>query len=100
VLLVGQLAWTFVLGLWYGYCTIECDRLLPAMIVHWFGNAFAYRFTWFVQLMASPSIHALYFLVFGLGIVPAGLLMLWTRFFSARWLPPAPARLRSEGVSL
>lgn len=89
---VGQLGWTFVMGLWYGYATVKADSLVPAMLVHWLGNAFVYSFTSYLQTWAAPGLFAVYFFIFGLGLVPTGLMLLWTKFFAARWLPEDKCR--------
>lgn len=82
---MGQLGWSFILGLWYGYSVIKTDSLIPAMMVHWLGNAFIYSLTSYLQQYASPAVQVLYNLVFMLGIVPAILLFLWVRYVSKKW---------------
>lgn len=85
VWVLGQLVWSFTLGLWYGYSVLKTDSLIPAMIVHWFGNAFIWSLTNYLQMNASPEIQALYGVIFTLGVVPTLLLALWLRFVVEKW---------------
>jgi membrane protease YdiL (CAAX protease family) len=82
---MGQLVWAFILGLWYGYSIIKTDSLIPAMMAHWLGNAFIGSITSYLQINATPTVQALYGVIFQLGIVPTVLLILWTRYLSNKW---------------
>jgi membrane protease YdiL (CAAX protease family) len=82
---MGQLVWTFSLGLWYGYSVIKTDSLMPAMIVHWLGNAFIYSIANYLQHNATPEVQALYGVIFMFGVVPTILLFLWVRYVSIKW---------------
>lgn len=82
---MGQLVWSFIMGLWYGYSVIKTDSLIPAMMVHWLGNAFIWSITSYLQMNATPAVQALYGVMFSLGIVPAVLMSLWVRYLSIKW---------------
>ena len=82
---MGQLVWSFILGLWYGYSVIKTDSLIPAMMVHWLGNAFIGSITNYLQINATPAVEALYGVIFSIGIVPTGLMILWVRYLSFKW---------------
>jgi membrane protease YdiL (CAAX protease family) len=82
---MGQLVWAFILGLWYGYSVIKTDSLIPAMMVHWLGNAFIGSITNYLQINATPAVEALYGVIFSLGIVPTALMILWVRYLSFKW---------------
>jgi membrane protease YdiL (CAAX protease family) len=82
---MGQLVWAFILGLWYGYSVIKTDSLIPAMMVHWLGNAFIGSITNYLQINATPAVEALYGVIFSLGIVPTVLMILWVRYLSFKW---------------
>jgi membrane protease YdiL (CAAX protease family) len=82
---VGNIVWAAILGIFYAYMTLKADSLLPAMIVHYFGNLFVSAINAYIQANASPLSVALYGIVFTFGIIPTVLMMLWTRFFTARW---------------
>lgn len=86
VWVVGQVVWAFILGLFYGYVFVKTRSLLPPMIVHYLGNVFISSLTGYMQSRASIEMQALYGIIFSLGIVPTTLMILWTRFFSSRWL--------------
>lgn len=81
----GQIVWAAILGLFYGYVTIKSGSLLPAMMVHYLGNLFISAINAYIQNNASVPMQAVYGIVFTLGIIPTILMMLWTRFFTARW---------------
>ena len=86
VWVLGQVVWAFILGLFYGYVFVRTRSLLPPMIVHYFGNVFIGSLTGYMQSRASIEMQALYGVIFSLGIIPTTLMILWTRFFSSRWL--------------
>jgi hypothetical protein len=62
------------------------------MIVHYLGNVFISSLTGYIQIRASIEIQALYGVIFSLGFVPVTLMILWTRFYSSKWLPVANDR--------
>jgi membrane protease YdiL (CAAX protease family) len=87
VWVMGQVVWSFTIGLFYGYIFVRTHSLLPAMIVHYLGNVFISSLTGYIQSRASIEIQVLYGVIFSLGFVPATLMIVWTRYFSSRWLP-------------
>ena len=78
----GQVVWAAILGLFYGYVTVKTGSLLPAMLVHYLGNLFIAAINAYIQKNASVPVQAAYGVVFTLGILPAVLMILWTRIFS------------------
>jgi membrane protease YdiL (CAAX protease family) len=84
---LGQVVWAFTFGLFYGYVFAETRSLLPSMFVHYLSNVFIGSLTGYIQGRASIEIQALYGVIFSFGVVPTTLMILWTRFFSSRWLP-------------
>ena len=87
VWVMGQVAWAFIIGLFYGYVFVRTHSLLPPMIVHYLGNVFISSLLGYIQARASIEIQVVYGVIFSLGVVPVTLMILWTRFFSSRWLP-------------
>jgi membrane protease YdiL (CAAX protease family) len=85
---LGQIAWAFLMGLFYGYVFVRTRSLLPPMIVHYWGNVFIGSLVGYIQTRATIEIQVLYGLIFSLGFIPVTLMILWTRFFSNRWLAP------------
>jgi membrane protease YdiL (CAAX protease family) len=81
----GQVVWATIAGLFYGYVTIKSGSLLPAMIVHYLGNYFVPAINAYIQANASIEAVVVYGIVFTAGIIPAILMILWTRFFTTRW---------------
>jgi hypothetical protein len=89
VWVVGQVVWAFIIGLFYGYVFIRTRSLLPPMIVHYLGNVFISSLTGYMQARATIEIQVLYGVIFSLGVLPVTLMIMWTRFFSNRWLASA-----------
>ncbi len=87
VWVLGQVVWSFILGLFYGYVFVRTRSLLPPMIFHYLGNVFIGSLTGYMQSRASMEMQALYGIIFSLGIVPTTLMILWTKFYTSRWLP-------------
>jgi membrane protease YdiL (CAAX protease family) len=101
VWVLGQVVWAFAIGLFYGYVFVRTKSLLPSMLVHYLGNAFIGSFTSYLQINASIEIQALYGVIFSLGVIPTTLMILWTRFFTSKWLPDNknPGRSQVEILS-
>lgn len=99
---LGQVTWAFIIGLFYGYVFVRTRSLLPSMIVHYLGNAFISSLTGYIQTRASIEVQALYGILFSFGVIPTTLMILWTRFFSSRWLPDGndPIRPHVEETAL
>ncbi|UCF06568.1 MAG: CPBP family intramembrane metalloprotease [bacterium] len=91
VWVIGQLGWSFFMGVFYGYLFVKTGSLLPPMLVHYLGNVFIGSFTGYMQELAPAGVQAVYGLTFSLGVVPVTLMLLWVRFFARRW--PFPHKL-------
>ena len=96
VWVLGQVVWAFIIGLFYGYVFVRTRSLLPPMIVHYLGNVFISSLIGYIQTRASIEIQSLYGVIFSFGVVPTTLMILWTRFFSSRWLPGGHNRGRPD----
>lgn len=83
---LGQLVWSFILGLFYGYVFVRTKSLMPSMIVHFLGNATVNSLSGYMLSQAALEVKILYQVIFSFGILPATLMVLWTRFFTSRWL--------------
>ncbi|KAB1196611.1 MULTISPECIES: CPBP family intramembrane glutamic endopeptidase [Haloferax] len=95
VWVLGQVGWSFLIGLFYGYVVLRTDSLLPAMLVHYLGNAFVGSITWYVQATASVETQVLYGLVFSVGVIPVVGMTLWARYATARWFSTEQATVVS-----
>jgi membrane protease YdiL (CAAX protease family) len=82
---MGQLIWSFIIGLFYGYVFIKTRSLLPSMIVHYLSNAFIGSLTGYMQNNASAGTEAMYGVILTLGIVPTVLMIKWARFLIEKW---------------
>ncbi len=87
VWVMRQVVWAFILGLFYRYMVVRMRNLLPLMIVNYPGNVFIGLLTGYLQSRVSIEMHALFGVIFPLGMVPTHLMILRTRFFVSRWLP-------------
>jgi len=94
---IGQVVWAFSIGLFYGYVFVKTQSLLPSMIVHYLGNVFIGSLTGYLQSRASIEVQALYGVLFSFGILPTTLMILWTKFYTSRWVPRV-AGIRSSSV--
>ena len=83
---MGQIVWAFIIGLFYGYVFVSTRSLLPPMIVHYLSNVFISSLVGYIQSKASVEIQVLYGVTFSLGIIPTALMILWTKFFTSKWL--------------
>ena len=83
---LGQLVWSFILGLFYGYVFVRTKSLWPSMIIHYLSNLTISILSGYVIGRASVPVEILYQIVFSFGILPTVLMILWTRYFSKRWL--------------
>ena len=86
VWVIGQIVWAFIIGLFYGYVFVKTRSLLPSMIVHYLGNVFIGSLTGYMQASASVETQVLYGVTLSLGIVPVTLMILWTKYFTSKWL--------------
>jgi membrane protease YdiL (CAAX protease family) len=75
VFVSGQIAWTTIVGLFYGYLAIKANSLWPGICIHYLGNAFM---NLWVFLPAAPvELQVLVGVVFSLGLIPTTLAILW-----------------------
>jgi membrane protease YdiL (CAAX protease family) len=84
---LGQVVWTFIIGLFYGYVFVRTRSLLPSMIIHYLSNVFLSFLSAYMEARASLEIQALYGIILSIGVVPTTLMILWAKFFTSRWLP-------------
>ncbi len=93
---MGMVVWAFIMGLFYGYAFVRTGSLLPAMIVHYLSNVFISTLVGYLQARASIEVQALYGVILSFGVVPVTLMILWTRFFTSRWLSGSDVRRLPE----
>ena len=86
VFVLGQVAWAFMIGLFYGHVFVRTRSLLPSMVVHYLGNAFISSLLGYLQMWASVEVQVVYGIIFSFGIIPTALMILWTKFYTSRWL--------------
>jgi membrane protease YdiL (CAAX protease family) len=91
-LVLGQVAWAFIIGLFYGYVFVRTRSLLPSMVVHYLSNAFISSLLGYLQMWASVEVQVVYGIIFSFGIIPTALMILWTKFYTSRWLPGSFSR--------
>lgn len=85
VWVLGQVGWSFLMGLFYGYLFVKTRSLFPPMLVHYLGNVFIGSFAGYMQSSASVAVQALYGVTFSFGVVPVALMILWVRCYTDRW---------------
>ena len=85
VWVLGQVLWSTILGIFYGFVVLKSGSLWPAMLVHYLGNLFVGSLTSYVQASASIQTQAVYGTIFSFGLVPTTLMILWVFLFTALW---------------
>ena len=86
VWVVGQIIWSSIIGLFYGYVFVKTKSLVPSMIVHYFSNAFVGSLAGYMQSRASSFTWAIFGVLFSFGILPSALMIIWARYFISKWL--------------
>jgi membrane protease YdiL (CAAX protease family) len=98
VWVLGQLGWSFLMGIFYGYLFVRTRSLVPSMLVHYLGNVFVGSFAGYMQGLASVEMQALYGVTFTFGVVPVVLMILWVRYFAQKWpLDEATCDKKTDG---
>ena len=82
---LGQVIYTSVAGLFYGYLFLRTRSLLPAVLVHYLLNLFIGTITSFVQSNASAEIQSIYGILFFSGLIPTTLSIIWIKYFLKKW---------------
>jgi len=82
---VGMTVWAFFLGLFYGYLFLQTGSLLPNLLFHYISNVFVGAFNFYIQSTASTEIQVIYGVTFTMGILPVIVMILWTKYFAAKW---------------
>lgn len=82
---VGQVIWSSIMGLFYGYLFLKTRSLLPVALVHYLGNLFIGTITSYFQSTASVEIQAIYGIVFFFGLIPTAISIFWIRSFLKKW---------------
>ena len=79
----GQIVWTSIVGVFYGYLFIRANSLWPSITIHYLGNAFM---NYWVFLPAAPvEIEVLLGITLVLGIVPTSIAILWITLLHKQW---------------
>jgi membrane protease YdiL (CAAX protease family) len=93
---LGQVGWASLLGIAYAYTVVKTESLVPAMILHYLGNLFVGTFNGYVWTSTTTGTQVIIGLLFTFGLVPSAVIILWTRFFSARWLARPGAQVPAQ----
>jgi len=82
---LGQVIWSSVTGLFYGYLFLRTRSLLPVVLVHYLFNLFIGTITSYVQYNAPVEIQSVYGILFFSGLIPTTLSIIWIRCFLKKW---------------
>ncbi len=78
----GQMLWSFMLGIFYGYLFIQTGSLIPCMLFHYISNVFVGTFNSYIQSTASMEIQVLCGTIFTFGFLPVLLMIFWVKYYS------------------
>ena len=67
---LGQLVWSFILGLFYGYVFVRTKSLWPSMIIHYISNLTISILSGYMIGRAGTGYQVLYQILFSFGILP------------------------------
>ena len=87
IFVLGQLVWTFILGLFYGYVFVKTRSLLPNMIIHYLSNITIGVLSGYMISRGGVENQIVYQIIFSFGILPTTLMIIWSKFYTRKWLP-------------
>ena len=79
----GQITWTSIIGLLYGYMFLRTGNLYANMLLHWTANSLGNCFMYLPYV--SPEFHALFNIVFNIGIMSTIISILWVVLVNRLW---------------
>jgi membrane protease YdiL (CAAX protease family) len=95
VFVIRQVIFGCFVGLFYGFMVLRVNSLLPAMIFHYLVNMMMGSCGWYLSHRGSALDQVLFGILNMAVITP--LLILWVKFYAAKWVSPLPsARLHSQ----
>ena len=83
VFVAGQITWTTIIGVLYGYMFIKTGNLYANMLLHWTANGLSNCFMYLPHV--SPEIHALLNIVFNIGFMSTLISILWVALMNKYW---------------
>ncbi|MGD9395420.1 MAG: type II CAAX endopeptidase family protein [Candidatus Thorarchaeota archaeon] len=83
VFVAGQITWTTIIGVLYGYMFIKTGNLYANMFLHWTANGLSNCFMYLPYV--TPEIHALLNIVFNIGLMSTLISLLWVALVNKYW---------------
>ncbi len=83
VFVAGQITWTTIIGVLYGYMFLKTGNLYANMFLHWTANGLSNCFMYLPYV--TPETHALLNIVFNIGLMSTLLSLLWIALVNKFW---------------
>ena len=83
VFVAGQITWTTIIGVLYGYMFIKTGNLYANMFLHWTANGLSNCFMYLPYV--TPETHALLNIVFNIGLMSTLISLLWVALVDKYW---------------
>jgi membrane protease YdiL (CAAX protease family) len=83
IFVTGQITWTTIIGVLYGYMFLKTGNLYANMFLHWTANGLSNCFMYLPYV--SPGTHALLNIVFNIGLMSTLISLLWVALVNKYW---------------
>jgi membrane protease YdiL (CAAX protease family) len=83
IFVIGQITWTTIIGVLYGYMFLKTGNLYANMFLHWTANGLSNCFMYLPYV--TPEIHALLNIVFNIGLMSTLISLLWVALVNKYW---------------
>jgi membrane protease YdiL (CAAX protease family) len=83
VFVAGQITWSTIIGLLYGIMFLRTGNLYANMLLHWTANGLSNCFMY--MPFATPELHALFNIIFNIGLMSTTLSILWVVLVNRLW---------------
>ena len=96
VFVTGQIAWTTIIGVLYGFMFLRTGNLYANMFLHWTANGLSNCFMYLPSV--TPETHVLLNIFFNIGLLSTVISILWVTLVNRKW-PLATQDERDEPAS-
>ncbi len=83
IFVAGQIVWTTIIGLLYGYMFLRTGNLYANMFLHWTANGLSNCFMFLPSV--TPEMHVILNIIFNIGLMSTILSIGWVALVSRYW---------------